>query len=370
MRGTVRRVLMTADAVGGVWSYAVELIRALGAYDIEVLLAVLGPKPGAAQMIAAEKLPNCRVVLGGSRLEWMDDPWEDVDATGAWLLEVAAEFQPDLVHLNDYSHALLPWTQPVLVVAHSCVATWWRAVKGERVPTRYSEYLRRVRAALRRADAVVAPTFAFRKQLTREHGHAWDAVVIPNGRSDEAFQPGEKDAKILSAGRLWDEAKNLRLLDDIAPELAWPAAVAGEPALPNVRPFASRSLRKLGQLDEFVMAEELSRAGIYAAPALYEPFGLAVLEAALSGCALVLSDLPTFRESWEGCARFVPPGSRTAWIEALNQLAWNDAERRWFQTRARARALAFSTRRQAHAYRTVYQRLALARAASAELSIS
>ena len=42
----------------------------------------------------------------------------------------------------------------------------------------------------------------------------------------------------------------------------------------------------------------------------YEPFGLAVLEAAQAGCALVLSDIPTFRELWDGAAMFVPPGRR------------------------------------------------------------
>ena len=36
-----------------------------------------------------------------------------------------------------------------------------------------------------------------------------------------------------------------------------------------------------------------ARAGIYALPAVYEPFGLSVLEAALSGCALVLGDIPS-----------------------------------------------------------------------------
>src|SRR5437868_5547300 len=36
---TVRRVLMTADTVGGVWSYALELSRALGKCGVEVGLA-------------------------------------------------------------------------------------------------------------------------------------------------------------------------------------------------------------------------------------------------------------------------------------------------------------------------------------------
>ena len=39
--------------------------------------------------------------------------------------------------------------------------------------------------------------------------------------------------------------------------------------------------------------------------ARYEPFGLAVLEAAQAGMALVLSDTPGFRELWDDAAIFV-----------------------------------------------------------------
>ena len=40
---------MTADTVGGVWTYALELTRALQPYDVEVLLAIMGPSLSASQ---------------------------------------------------------------------------------------------------------------------------------------------------------------------------------------------------------------------------------------------------------------------------------------------------------------------------------
>ena len=40
-------VLMTADAVGGVWHYALALCAALP--EIRFVLAVMGPMPSAAQ---------------------------------------------------------------------------------------------------------------------------------------------------------------------------------------------------------------------------------------------------------------------------------------------------------------------------------
>jgi hypothetical protein len=42
----------------------------------------------------------------------------------------------------------------------------------------------------------------------------------------------------------------------------------------------------LGELTRRQLAREMGCAAIFAAPARYEPFGLAALEAALSGCAL------------------------------------------------------------------------------------
>ena len=46
---TPRCVLMTADAVGGVWTYALDLARGLSAQGVQVSLALLGPEPGAGK---------------------------------------------------------------------------------------------------------------------------------------------------------------------------------------------------------------------------------------------------------------------------------------------------------------------------------
>ena len=64
----------------------------------------------------------------------------------------------------------------------------------------------------------------------------------------------------------------------------------------------------------------LSQAPIYASAALHEPFGLGVLEAAQAGCALVLSDIPSFRELWSGACLFVPPHDDGAIATAIGRL--------------------------------------------------
>ena len=121
---------MTADTVGGVWTYAIELARALEPFGVEILIATMGAPLSLAQRREAEELPHVAVAESKYQLEWMDEPWDDVDAAGTWLLKLARRFKADLVHLNGYVHAALPWNVPVMVVVHSCVLSWWQSVKG------------------------------------------------------------------------------------------------------------------------------------------------------------------------------------------------------------------------------------------------
>src|SRR5687768_2158129 len=128
-RSIPRKVLMTSDTIGGVWTYAVELVRGLAGHGVEVALATMGALLTADRWSEVCALPNAQVFESKFRLEWMEDPWRDVDEAGEWLLGIEREFVPDIVHLNGYCHGNLPWTAPVLVVGHSCVLSWWSAVK-------------------------------------------------------------------------------------------------------------------------------------------------------------------------------------------------------------------------------------------------
>ena len=127
-----QRILMTADTVGGVWTYALELIRALP--QIEFALATMGAPISPAQRAEAAELANVTLFPSTYALEWMNEPWQDVDDAGDWLLGIARDFRPDVVHLNGYAHAALDWPAPVIVVAHSCVLSWWSAVKNCAAP--------------------------------------------------------------------------------------------------------------------------------------------------------------------------------------------------------------------------------------------
>jgi glycogen(starch) synthase len=346
-----QRILMTTDAVGGVWEYALELCRGLGHAGVEVVLAAMGPPPDDAQMAAVARLPRVELTFAPFHLEWMDEPWPHVAAAGDWLLELERACGCDVVHLNGYAHGALPFESPKLVVGHSCVLSWWQAVKGEEAPARWDRYRREVRAGLAGADRVVAPTSWMLAALERHYGPLPAAEVIPNGRDGTVYTPREKVPFVLSAGRLWDEAKNAALLARVADRLPWPVRIAGDTA------DGERSDRLLGRVPAEELVELYGEAAIFVSAASYEPFGLCVLEAALSECALVLSDIPPFRELWGGAAVFVPPGDEDALETALATLMNQPELSAILALRARRRALAYSGERMARRYLGLYRNL-------------
>jgi glycosyltransferase involved in cell wall biosynthesis len=361
----VRKVLMTADTVGGVWTYALELTRALCPYGVEVTLATMGAALTPTQWRQARALPNLRLEESRFRLEWMDEPWEDVRAAGDWLLGLEARVRPDVVHLNDYCHGALPWTRPTLMVGHSCVLSWWQAVKGHAAPERYARYREEVARGLRAAGLVVAPSRAMLDALRVHYGPLPEAEVIFNARRLEDFPPhAEREPFVLTAGRLWDEAKNLAALESAAPRLGWPVKVAGETRHPSGGQVLARHVEPLGRLSSRELAERMGRAVVYALPARYEPFGLSVLEAALAGCALVLGGIASLREVWGDAAVFVPPNDVDALVEALELLRREPGRRARLAACARVRALEYLPARMAARYLSAYVSLCRARKAA------
>jgi glycogen synthase len=347
------KVLLAADAVGGVFTYAVELARALSARGVEIVLTTEGGPLSPEQRSALVGIRGLALEESTFRLEWMDEPWEDVRAAGAWLLEIEGRFRPDVVHLDSYSHGALPFRAPKVVVGHSCVLSWFEAVKGFAAPASWNRYRMAVRAGLRAADAIAAPSRWMASALQRLHGPIRAPIVIPNGRDPRRFRPGTKEDFVLAAGRLGDDGKNAAAVLRVAQQLPWPVYLAGE--TPPPAPSAAATF--LGRLPERELAGWLSRAAIFVHPARYEPFGLGVLEAALSGCALVLGDIPSLRENWDGAAEFVDPSSDGEIASRVRGLAVEPSRRRTLAERARNRALGLGPDRMAASYLHLYAAL-------------
>ncbi|MCU1328220.1 MAG: glycosyl transferase, group 1 [Bryobacterales bacterium] len=362
---------MTGDTAGGVWTFTLELADGLSRQGVEVLLATFGGSYSASQLADASSIPNLQLLGSNFKLEWMEDPWDDIEKAGRWLLELEASFKPDLIHLNTLAHGALRWQAPVLLTAHSCVSTWWRAVKGEALPANWSQYQALVETSLNAVDVLTTPSHALMNALRDSYQITVDADrchVIANSRNPRLFHDRAKEPFVLTAGRLWDEAKNVAAVVRAAPHLLWPVWLAGDQRGPNGEGVETAGCVALGKLSTEELAGFYARASIYALPARYEPFGLSAVEAALSGCTLVLGDIPSLREVWGDAAVFVPPDDDAALAAIINLLIGDPDLRLRLAQRANDRARQFTTERMADGYISSYRQAAEVHAGSRKLA--
>lgn len=354
VRKPLQRILMTADAIGGVWTYAIELAKEFRKRDIEVVMAVMGGISDPSLKNIVQKYDNIELIESNYKLEWMENPWDEVDKAGEWLLELEILFNPEIVHLNGYTHAALVWNRPVLVVAHSCVCSWFEKVKCMEIPEEYSEYKKRVIEGLACADHVVAPSCEMLMNLNKHYGPVKNSTVIYNGSSSLNGLKVKKERFVLTAGRIWDEGKNIESLARIASQLDWEVFAAGEGDVLGVK---YKNFKTLGKLSQSELFTYMLKAPVFVLPSRYEPFGLSILEAARAGCALVLGDIPSLREIWEKDAVFVDPRDDGQIKTAIQDLISNESLRTEFGMRAKKRAQKYSAEKMACNYLKIYDSL-------------
>jgi glycogen(starch) synthase len=335
-----RHVLMSADAVGGVWTYAVDLARGLSALGSEVTLAVLGPGPEPRQAAAARAIRRVNLLETGLPLDWTAARPADLAEAGEAVATLARELGADLVHLNSPALAAdASFDAPVVGACHSCLATWWSAVRHGPMPEDMAWRAAATRKGYAACHSLMAPTAAFAMATRTAHGVEAPAVVR-NGRQPMSLRgcPTKADRLVFTAGRLWDAGKNLSVLDAAAEAVDAPVFAAGLLIGPNGDRVRLANIEALGPQDEHGLAYWYARAPIFCSVPLYEPFGLSVLEAAQAGCALVLSDIPTHRELWDGAAVFVDPEDSAGLADALNRVLDDPQLREALANAAKAQA--------------------------------
>lgn len=313
------RVFLTADAVGGVWTQVLDLARGLSSAGASVDVATLGPPPSAGQAREAREA-GVKLTVTGLPLDWMAGTARALHDAAGQLREMAAASRAHVAHVHAPALAgRADWPLPLVVTAHSCVGTWWADVKGGCLPPDLAWRARMTREGLSTADLALAPSRSFAARLSRFYNLEVPVEPVLNGRTlpDRRGPRALPRSGVLTAGRLWDAGKDLATLDEAAGRIDVSVAAAGPARGPGGESFTPRHLELLGSLSPQELFERYAGAAVFASPAVYEPFGLAALEAAASGAALVLSDIPTFRELWDGAALFFAPRCASALANAL-----------------------------------------------------
>ncbi len=370
------RLLMTTDTVGGVWTFTSELTHQLLAQGHTVHLVSFGRAPSHEQQTWANKLTQASSVeLEGTNthsrgsftytasdlaLEWMQDNQQVFEQGQALLLSRLQEHPMDIIVSNQFCFGRLGTSIPRIVVAHSDVLGWARACRPTALdPSPWlHRYTAMVQAGLLDAAAVVTPTASMGSALKTNFFLFNKCLTIPNGVSvAAAVEPvPERKLQAVTAGRLWDEAKGLDTLrhweGDTPP---MPLLIAGDNALDAGTPPTAwpPHLKNLGPLSRSDLHQHFRESAIYLCTSRYEPFGLAPLEAALCGCAVVARDLPSLREVWADAALFfTDTASLAATLDALANDPNILAEA---QARACERAKLFTPERMADNYLRLFQ---------------
>ena len=356
------RILLTTDTVGGVWTFTQELAKGLLALGHDVALVSFGRMPNASQSIWCAQMSDAH---GGSftynpsdiPLEWMQQN-ESLYADGVAMLKgIVSRFSPDLLHSNQFCWGALDSSIPRLITAHSDVMSWFAAVKPD-VPAD-SPWLERYRSlvqcGLDRADAVVTPTMWMQAALQEHFEITCRTQVIYNGRTiaTQDLPTSRRKLQAVTTGRLWDEAKGLSTLSAITS--AMPVILAGEDSFESRSTTIPLQMRVAGLLEERDLLTLFHQSSVYLATSVYEPFGLAPLEAALCGCAVIARDIPSLREVWADGALYFHEARE---LEAtLHHLSTDGALLSRIQLASSSRAKRYSARQMTLAYLALYESL-------------
>jgi len=355
------RILMTTDTVGGVWTFTAELARQLLSRGHAVALASFGREPSEEQQAwcrSTQWMFGDRFLYRASAapLEWMSENEIAYSAAEQVLREMAARFRPELLHTSQYCLGRMPLRIPRVITAHSDVLSWAEACRpaGLEESAWLDRYCELVQEGLDEADCVVAPTFGMAEALHRNFEVRCPTRVIYNGRDVSTTWPApHRYLRAISVGRLWDEAKGLTTLTHI--DSPMPILVAGEESFDGAAAPRQAQLQALGRLSERALIAAFRTSSIYIAASRYEPFGLAPLEAALCGCAVVARDIPSLREVWGEAATYFQDAEgleRLMRFFSADQAALQQA-----QLAAMTRAKRYTAEQMATAYLDIYKGL-------------
>jgi glycosyltransferase involved in cell wall biosynthesis len=360
------RILLTTDTIGGIWTFTKELTTELLQRGHAVALVSLGRQPSHEQQAwcaARGRVhgPSFQFTASNVPLEWMEKN-EFVFTQGAGVLfHVARHFRPDLLHSNQFCFGALSLDIPKLVTAHSDVLSWASACRPRGLEQ--SRWLRQYRSlvtqGLQSCDAIASPTRWMALELARHYKDLPPSYVIRNGRSLVSPESRVRTMQAVTSGPVWDEAKNIEMLRAVNASI--PIYVAGERQWgnsPGPRQIGRSIL--LGSLPQASLLALFARSSIYIATSIYEPFGMAPLEAALCGCAVVANDIASLREVWGDAALyFNGPQSLSTLLHQLSR-----DERRLAEARQRsfARANELTAQCMADGYEALYKVLMESRA--------
>ena len=257
------------------------------------------------------------------------------------------------------------------------------ALHSEWFPSHVHRMLRAlVPLSMRRASRIIAISKRTKWDIVERYGLAPEKIAVtylaprPSLLSAPAAKTDQREPFFLYVGNV-NPRKNVetliravRIVKDRG--LVVPLVLAGQPGFGFGRVadlIGELGLDDLVRVEGYVPDDKMTR--LYAScaalvhPALYEGFGLTLLEAMAHGAPVIVADTSTAQEVVGDAALRVPPHDSEAWADALARIIHDADLRRSLSARGLAHARCFSwekcARETVDVYRAVVEDPALSR---------
>ncbi len=281
MRILITHELFMPDFAGGgekiVFEYAKRLKER--GYDITVLTTG-NPKIKDYEGIKTVRLPIPRYLFNFAFL---------------WIAKYAKDF--DIIQTNNYNACLPSFLaakltgKPVVCMVHGVYGNLWTKMRGKLFGA-VSKFAEKIQLNRDYDKLVFYSDFALKQAI--EIGIPKEKTTVNYlGINHKNYYPGKKEKYVLFVGRLAKQ-KGLEILLDAAKELPdIKFKIVGKGELERLKKTAANNVEFLGFRTGKELYELYAHASIFCLPSLAETFGLVILEAMASGCAIVSTvDLP------------------------------------------------------------------------------
>ncbi|HEX5927954.1 MAG TPA: glycosyltransferase family 1 protein [Solirubrobacterales bacterium] len=228
---------------------------------------------------------------------------------------------------------------PTVTTVHDLASLRFPGIKP---PEHVKRFETAVARSVRGATRTIAVSQTTAGDVERFYAVGADRVrVVPNG-VDDTFTPGDRDAALAAVRERWgitepfvlhvgslEPRKGVEVLIEAANLAAaagggWRVVLAGNPGFQaeqiEAAARASSACELIGEVSEGELLDLQRAAGAFAAPALFEGFGIAPLEAMACGTpAVIAADSGGLEEVSGPAAIVVAERSAEAWKAALEE---------------------------------------------------
>ncbi len=205
-----------------------------------------------------------------------------------WILKYARN--ADIIQTNNYNAALPSFIagkmlrKPVVCIVHGVYGKRWKEMRG-RFFGNLSALIEKVQLRHNYDKTVFYSDFA--REQGAEIGIRNKTEVFYLGIDPREFKPEKKEKYVLFVGRL-EKQKGIENLLSVAKQLPdIKFKLVGKVDIEKLKKSASKNVEFLGVKTGKELQNLFSRALVFCLPSVAETFGLVLLEAMASGCAIV-----------------------------------------------------------------------------------